>query len=629
MRTINFKRTLTKLFVPWLVFILVTSFLIYQQLLQSQTEPLENLSRITISKTSNTIYSSVSNVKRDLIFLANHEKTQRTILSPTLSNKNSLAVFFQAFSEASGVYGQIRWIDNTGMEQLRINLKERKAIIVDHDSLQSKAKRYYFLESLKLKEDEFYFSPMDLNVEYNEIEIPWKPVLRAVTPIYRDDGTRAGFIVLNYLTSNLLETLRETSKTTDIDLFLINQQGYWLLSPQRSHEWGFMFNKRELNMAVTYPSSWRQINQTDAGLFIDKNGMWNHEKIALSNDKQHMFHWKLVSNLSKEKLNVIFNRVLLQTLAIMTAFIFLAFFVCHKIAKSVVQLQYTNQNLRQKSQELAHSKKELETSLEIQKETQNELVQASKLSSMGLMVAGVAHELNTPIGSIQVTLTSLNDDCDKLQKAYLEGLRESDVKNYLARYKEGSAIIQSNLSRSAELVKSFKRLAVDRKCEEQRVFQLITLIDDLNRAIWSRNNILSQLINIDVSEEIEIDSYPGALGQVIENLVSNAFLHGLNSQPKGTISISAEITNSSLPLKIQIEDNGCGISQENLSQIFEPFFTTRRGNGGTGLGLHLAYQLTHQVLNGTLSLESEINKGTIFTLQLPLRIQTKNMQEEQ
>ncbi|WP_444996106.1 ATP-binding protein [Aliikangiella sp. IMCC44359] len=605
------KSVFSKLFIPWFVLIIIISILLYKQLFDTAIKPLENISRINISKTSNIIYRSMGNIKRDLTFLSNNLVVQDSSFLENSNDVELLANFFKAFSEASGLYDQIRWIDNSGMELIRVNLKKNKAIIVPPEQLQSKAKRYYFLNSLKLNKNELYFSPVDLNIEHGKIEVPWKPIIRAIIPIYNQEETRTGFIVLNYLAGGLLNDVRKSNIADNINFFLVNKEGYWLLSPIQNQEWGFMFSQPELNMKATYPSSWNVINQKERGSFFDQYGMWHFESISLNDKKQNIFHWKAIIHLPQNKISEIFYKTLLQIVAIAITFILLAFFVCLKISKNIVKIKEINN-------ELTQSKKELEESLAHLKETQDELIQVSKLSSMGLMVAGVAHELNTPIGSAQITLTSLNDDCVEFEKAYLKGLCKSDVDNFIARYNEGSLIIQSNLTRSANLVKSFKRLAVERRCEEEKYFNLSLLIDDLHRAIWSQNNDLAKLIIITIPKFLEVKSFPGAIGQVVENLVSNAFIHGLHSKPHGEILITASKTDTSAQLLIEVSDNGCGIEEEPLSSIFEPFYTTRRGSGGMGLGLHLTFQLVTQVLKGTLNVESELNVGTKFIVKIPL-----------
>lgn len=261
---------------------------------------------------------------------------------------------------------------------------------------------------------------------------------------------------------------------------------------------------------------------------------------------------------------------------------------------------------------------ELSQALDMLKRSQNELVHSEKLASLGSLVAGVAHELNTPIGNAMVSASALVDMTREFGEQYARGdLRRSVLETYLHQCREGAELTQRSLYRANELVHSFKQVAVDQSSERRRTFDLAAMLQEVVDTL--RPNIKGQprTIALEVAPGITMEGYPGPLGQVVINLVMNALLHAFDGRDSGEIVLCAAPAHHG-QVALLCSDNGCGIAPEHLPRIFDPFFTTKLGQGGSGLGLSIVHRLVTQVLQGEIEVESSSGQGTRFVLTLPL-----------
>ena len=250
-------------------------------------------------------------------------------------------------------------------------------------------------------------------------------------------------------------------------------------------------------------------------------------------------------------------------------------------------------------------------------ETKNNLVQAEKMASLGGLVAGVAHEVNTPVGVILTSASVLSEETHAF-KASLEAgaIKKSEVIRYSEMAIESSRLILSNAERAAQLIQSFKQVAVDQTSEARRNFELGEYMDEVIMSL--KPTLKRTLVRIETAcnEKILLDGYPGAISQIITNFLTNALAHAFSEGQEGLITLSASQTDHMVTLRF--EDNGAGIAPENLNKIFDPFFTTKRGSGGSGLGLNVVYNLVTQTLGGSLVVNSEPGKGTCFIACFPL-----------
>lgn len=252
------------------------------------------------------------------------------------------------------------------------------------------------------------------------------------------------------------------------------------------------------------------------------------------------------------------------------------------------------------------------------KETQAHLVAQEKLAALGSLVAGVAHELNTPIGNCLLVASTLQDGTKNiLTKLNEQSLRRSELTTYFEEAKNSSEIMLRGLTNAANLVSSFKQVAVDRTSEQRRVFDLRQVLSDVIATLNIKVTKAGHHVILNAPITVSMDSYPGSLGQVVTNLIENALLHAFETTQHGTITITLS---QSDPQRVVIDfaDDGMGIHEDNLSRIFDPFFTTKLGQGGSGLGLNISYNIITSIMQGQIKVDSKVGVGTTFHLDLPL-----------
>jgi signal transduction histidine kinase len=229
----------------------------------------------------------------------------------------------------------------------------------------------------------------------------------------------------------------------------------------------------------------------------------------------------------------------------------------------------------------------------------------------------VAHEINTPVGITLTAASHLSLSTQQIVSQFSSGqIKKSELQDYLHTAEESSALILSNAERAANLIHSFKQVAVDQTSEARRTFDLNEYLHEVITSLRPKLRRTHTQVEIDCPAGLDMDSYPGALSQVVTNLVMNALLHAYDEEQEGTILIKADAM-SSQKVRLVVSDDGNGIPRENLERIFEPFFTTKRGNGGSGLGLHIVFNIVFKRLGGNINVDSMVGEGTRFTLTLP------------
>jgi signal transduction histidine kinase len=268
---------------------------------------------------------------------------------------------------------------------------------------------------------------------------------------------------------------------------------------------------------------------------------------------------------------------------------------------------------------LKESNQELLSTLEKLHEFQGQLVETEKMASLGDMVAGIAHEVNTPIG-LGVTASSLLADKLTEIKSAFDGktLKSSQLKKFLNDSDENVAIIFRNLERAAKLISSFKKVAVDQSSVDKRTFNVHGLLNEVLLTLSAKIQSANVNVMVNCPEDLFVNSKPGPINQILINLILNSIYHAFEGVENGTISIN--IMNLSDQLHINYSDNGIGIDDSIKDKIFEPFTTTKRGSGGSGLGMHLVYNLVTQALDGHIVLENELEQGVSFDITFPVEL---------
>ncbi|WP_296510495.1 ATP-binding protein [Rhodoferax sp.] len=284
----------------------------------------------------------------------------------------------------------------------------------------------------------------------------------------------------------------------------------------------------------------------------------------------------------------------------------------HRYDENILQLNATLEHrVQERTQELTDALGQLRAA-------QSELVRAEKMSALGSLVAGIAHELNTPIGNSLTVASTLQDHASSFAQSMSKGLTRSRLDEFVTNTQQGAGILMRGLQHAAELVSSFKQVAVDQTSLNRRSFELHHTVSEILLTLGPTIRKSPHVVTSDIPLEVVLNSYPGPLGQILTNLINNALIHAFdeNGEP-GTIHISACLDGDDR-LELRVSDNGRGIPPAHLARVFDPFFTTRLGQGGSGLGLNIVYNLVTKTLGGTIDVSNVPGSGACFRIRMPL-----------
>jgi len=308
----------------------------------------------------------------------------------------------------------------------------------------------------------------------------------------------------------------------------------------------------------------------------------------------------------------------------------------HENEKINRKLQHTQAQMTREIEQRKLAHEELQREKDEQKvliakleQATNQLVQAEKLASLGSLVAGVAHELNTPLGNSLMVASAMSGRIEEFAQLLADGaLRKQALLDFVDYCRNAASLLQRNSQRAAGLIGNFKEVAVDQTSMRRRRFDLRQAIDEVLSALQPKLKYTGHHLEVNVPAGIVLESYPGPIEQIITNLVANSLLHGLEGIAAGTIRIGAEAVADG-QVTLSYADNGVGISAADAKRVFDPFFTTKMGSGGSGLGLYIVYNLTTAVLGGNIKLSSAPGHGVRFDLLLPLVAPDNPLAEEE
>jgi len=304
--------------------------------------------------------------------------------------------------------------------------------------------------------------------------------------------------------------------------------------------------------------------------------------------------------LRREVKTAVDYRLLYQVIAVFLLVLLLIFLVFKKFARAKKQI------------ELAHEK--LAQSFANLQQTQQQLVESEKMASLGGLVAGIAHEINTPVGIGLTAITHFLGISEVLEQKYQrKSMSQSDFEGYLKDSMDSAQIIHRNLEKTAQLVRSFKQISVDQSSDERRSFNICSYIQEIKLSIFHLTKKTNITIKVECANSIMIDSYPGALSQILSNLLINSTIHAYPNNEQGEIIIKVEVNGRGI--KLTYLDDGSGIPAHNLSKIFNPFFTTNREYGGSGLGLNIIYNIVTNRLEGSITCRSVLGEFTEFVIE--------------
>ncbi|CDH44518.1 PAS domain S-box protein [Candidatus Contendibacter odensensis] len=392
--------------------------------------------------------------------------------------------------------------------------------------------------------------------------------------------------------------LRTAIESIPFDFFLINANGCYVLQNSSSKKnWGDVVGKRpeEVTDNAEMLAHWNgnnrrafagEILEEDALLIVGDEERCIHNVIAPIKDQDEILGIVGlnidITDRKRAEAELQRHREHLEEL----------------VAERTADLQRANTELRQ---------------------AMDRLVQAEKLAALGSLVAGVAHELNTPLGNTRTVASALGESLREFAAAVETGaLRRSQLEAFLARGRQAVDLLEKNTARASDLIGSFKQIAVDQTSVRRRLFPLRQTLEEVIVTLQPLFKRTAHRVELDIPRELTLDSYPGPLEQVITNLINNSLTHGFDGIATGMIRIHAVVLDAT-QIRLDYSDNGIGVSENILKHLFDPFFTTKLGCGGSGLGLYIVYNLTIGMLGGNIQIRSTLGQGTTFELTLPRR----------
>lgn len=603
-------------------------WLVFEQVYQREINAIKSQQDEKLVTINNEITREVSSIEKLTKILAQGPILKKDALdsaSSLYALRPNINDYLSNFAVATNNISQIRWIDSQGQERFRVDINDNQSTIVQQRHLQNKKNRYYFIQGMQVAAPDTYTSAIDLNVERGKIVKPHQPTIRVTYRTNREKYLIDGLLVVNFNLNYLFSDIQQYNQKTS-QVSLLNQSGFWLLHKDPALEWGFMYNNSNNTLASQSPELWSTIVQSE----IDSNSVLMDDTLytyrlsllsLLENKSTSNESKKIIILLNSRNGQIINEKEFAAQLAIILGLLLslISFGLIYRDQKYQNKLLTLSHKLNIEKVELGIVNRQFDATIKQQQRLQASLIEARKLSSLGLLVAGVAHEMNTPIGGAIISVSNADMALKKLNNAVKEGLTKSMLDETMLSIDENLTLAKTNLDKMAVLVKSFKKMAIDRHTDELVLCDIEKLIKELLLSLNSRLKNSPIKIKTRFLTDKQIVSRPGIISQVIENLIMNALSHAFEESQTGEVEIKVEL-NDDKGVILTISDNGCGISDEVKNNILEPFYTTARGKGNTGLGLYMVHQWVIEVLHGELILDSDPDSDDFYKTQFVITI---------
>lgn len=566
-----------------------------------EMEAYKNVQKSIVDIKLKNIESEIQHVIHDIFIIkSSNHLTELIEGNNTTENIEDLSNVILNVVKYQKVYDQVRIMDESGMEVLRVNFNNGNPIVIPKNQLQNKKDRYYFKEACKLDRDIVFVSPLDLNIEHGEIEQPLKPMIRFATPLFDKGGVKRGILLINFFGQNILNLLDSYEHSAlKNQLMLLNEDGYWLKGPLAENEWGFMYeNKKDLTFASLYKDTWGSIKNEEFSQFKTQQGLFtsntvypllegqksgtDSEKASLSAETtliSKSYFWKIISFIPSEELYAERNKRRKNATLLLAFLAICLLYISWRLSKA----QY------------------------LQKEALKALKKSNETKDKFFSI--IAHDLKSPFNAMLGFSNILNDNFDDYDKK---------------DHKEFFGIIHKSINNMYRLLENLLLWARTQKGNIEFNPEKINLYLLANES----NELLAQLaehkrikIINQIPKNIYVDADKDMLSTIIRNLLSNA----IKFTPKGgEITITATLSstkNHKNFTTISIKDSGVGISKKMQSKLFDISETTStqgtEKETGTGLGLILCKEFVEKH-SGEIWIESEVGKGSVANFTIPV-----------